>query len=103
MMHPASVALSLILLCVAPALSLGYTLPPQRRQLPACTDACVQRLGTPEWGCDLADVKCLCLNTAFREAMTACVKEKCEGGDVEASLAAIEALCEEATGPAQAW
>ena len=67
--------------------------------LVACTDVCVVRLGTPEWGCDLSDVRCLCLNQAFMEAMSSCVHEKCEGDDIDLSLQGIDALCEAAVSP----
>ncbi|KAJ2926219.1 hypothetical protein H1R20_g10873, partial [Candolleomyces eurysporus] len=84
-----------LMLLTTATLVAGSALP-VKRQLPACTDACVVRLGTPEWGCNLEDVRCLCLNQAFMEAMTDCVHEECEGDDVDLALQGIDALCEAA-------
>ncbi|EPS96370.1 hypothetical protein FOMPIDRAFT_1032413 [Fomitopsis schrenkii] len=66
----------------------------KRQSLPSCAENCIGSASTG--GCSASDEQCLCSSSAFVDSVESCIEKSCDASDVQASLAAAEALCAQA-------
>ncbi|EDR04189.1 uncharacterized protein LACBIDRAFT_304862 [Laccaria bicolor S238N-H82] len=62
-----------------------------RQNIPACAGTCIASADLG--GCSATDNACLCKSTAFVDSTAACIETACTGSDLQAAIAAAEALC----------
>jgi hypothetical protein len=68
----------------------------QLDKIPQCALGCaISSIGTS--GCAQTDIHCICQASSFLTSILTCIKGACSEADVEQTLEAANALCEQAS------